>query len=108
MTSAPAPHPLPVSATRLAELTISDQHRLRRRVDGASKIRNAARRTAVLAEIDGQILAAEQRIANRRASVPAVRYPEELPVSHYFKRMSMIDLMLGNSDFHLDRFRSLQ
>jgi ATP-dependent helicase HrpA len=81
MTSAPAPHPLPVSATRLAELTISDQHRLRRRVDGASKIKNTARRTAVLAEIDGQILAAEQRIANRRASVPAVRYPEELPVS---------------------------
>ncbi|MDT5026229.1 MAG: ATP-dependent helicase HrpA, partial [Micromonosporaceae bacterium] len=81
MTSAPAPHPLPVSATRLAELTISDQHRLRRRVESARKIRNTARRTVVLAEIDGQILAAEQRIANRRASVPAVSYPEELPVS---------------------------
>ncbi len=32
---------------------------------------------------------------------------EELPVSHFFKRMTMIDLMLGNADYHLDRFRTL-
>jgi alkylation response protein AidB-like acyl-CoA dehydrogenase len=32
---------------------------------------------------------------------------EELAVSHYFKRLTMIDLTLGNSDYHLDRYRSL-
>jgi alkylation response protein AidB-like acyl-CoA dehydrogenase len=33
---------------------------------------------------------------------------EELAVSHYFKRLSMIELTLGNSDYHLDRYRTLQ
>ena len=32
---------------------------------------------------------------------------EELAISHYFKRMTMIDMMLGNSDYHLERYRSL-
>jgi alkylation response protein AidB-like acyl-CoA dehydrogenase len=32
---------------------------------------------------------------------------EELAISHYFKRLTMLDLMLGNSDHHLDRYRSL-
>jgi alkylation response protein AidB-like acyl-CoA dehydrogenase len=32
---------------------------------------------------------------------------DELAVSHYFKRMTMIDMMLGNADYHLDRYRSL-
>jgi alkylation response protein AidB-like acyl-CoA dehydrogenase len=32
---------------------------------------------------------------------------EELPVSHYFKRMTMIDLVLGNADHHLDRYSAL-
>jgi len=32
---------------------------------------------------------------------------DELPVSHYFKRITLIDLTLGNADYHLDRYRSL-
>jgi alkylation response protein AidB-like acyl-CoA dehydrogenase len=32
---------------------------------------------------------------------------EELAVSHFFKRMTMIDLMLGNADYHLERYRQL-
>ena len=32
---------------------------------------------------------------------------EELPVSHFFKRITVIDLMLGNVDYHLDRYRQL-
>jgi alkylation response protein AidB-like acyl-CoA dehydrogenase len=32
---------------------------------------------------------------------------EELAVSHYFKRLTMIDLTLGNGDYHLDRYRGL-
>lgn len=33
---------------------------------------------------------------------------EELAISHYFKRLTMIDLMLGNGDHHLDRYRARQ
>ena len=29
---------------------------------------------------------------------------DELKVGHYFKRVSMIDAMFGNTDHHLDRF----
>jgi alkylation response protein AidB-like acyl-CoA dehydrogenase len=32
---------------------------------------------------------------------------EELAISHYFKRITMIDMMLGNADYHLDRYRQL-
>jgi alkylation response protein AidB-like acyl-CoA dehydrogenase len=32
---------------------------------------------------------------------------EELAISHYFKRITMIDMFLGNSDYHLDRYRQL-
>ncbi len=32
---------------------------------------------------------------------------EELAVSHYFKRMTMIDIMLGNGDHHLGRYASM-
>jgi alkylation response protein AidB-like acyl-CoA dehydrogenase len=32
---------------------------------------------------------------------------DELAISHYFKRMTMIDMMLGNSDYHIERYRSL-
>jgi alkylation response protein AidB-like acyl-CoA dehydrogenase len=33
---------------------------------------------------------------------------DELAVSHYFKRMTMIDMMLGNQDYHLDRYTKLK
>jgi alkylation response protein AidB-like acyl-CoA dehydrogenase len=32
---------------------------------------------------------------------------EELAVSHFFKRITMIDLTLGNGDYHLDRYIAL-
>ena len=32
---------------------------------------------------------------------------DELAISHYFKRMTMIDMMLGNADHHLDRYVAL-
>ena len=32
---------------------------------------------------------------------------EELAVSHYFKRISIIDLTLGNAEYHLDRYLTL-
>jgi alkylation response protein AidB-like acyl-CoA dehydrogenase len=33
---------------------------------------------------------------------------DELAVSHFFKRMTMIDLTLGNADYHLDRYTTLK
>lgn len=32
----------------------------------------------------------------------------ELDIAHYFKRLTAIDLMFGNADFHLDRYIDLQ
>lgn len=32
----------------------------------------------------------------------------ELDIAHYFKRISAIDLMFGNADYHLDRFADFQ
>ncbi|WP_269858677.1 ATP-dependent RNA helicase HrpA [Streptomyces sp. RPT161] len=80
MSTAPAPA-LTALLERLPELTLRDQHRLGRRLDGASKIRKPEARAAVYAEIAAQIEEAEARVARRRASVPTVTYPEQLPVS---------------------------
>ncbi|GGS59630.1 ATP-dependent RNA helicase HrpA [Streptomyces cinerochromogenes] len=77
-------HPAPALGTlapRLTELSLRDAHRLGRRLEGARKIRKPEARAAVLAEIDGEIGRAEARMAERRSRVPAVTYPEQLPVS---------------------------
>ncbi|MFJ4829827.1 ATP-dependent RNA helicase HrpA [Streptomyces sp. NPDC088747] len=77
-------HPAPALgdlAARLAELSLRDAHRLGRRLEGARKIRKPEARTAVLAEIDAEATRAEARMAERRARVPAIGYPEQLPVS---------------------------
>ncbi|WP_067706899.1 ATP-dependent RNA helicase HrpA [Nocardia yamanashiensis] len=59
--------------TRLADLSIRDEHRLRRRLDKA--------RGTDLTDLEREIDAARQRVENRRAAVPAISYPEQLPVS---------------------------
>lgn len=59
--------------TRLASLTLRDEHRLRRRLDRV--------RDGDYERLDREIAAAEQRIANRRAAVPEIGYPEHLPVT---------------------------
>ncbi|MFE6482661.1 ATP-dependent RNA helicase HrpA [Streptomyces sp. NPDC057757] len=77
-------HPAPALgdlAARLAELSLRDAHRLGRRLEGARKIRKPEARTAVLAEIDAEATRAEARMAERRDRVPAISYPEQLPVS---------------------------
>ncbi|MFI1962184.1 ATP-dependent RNA helicase HrpA [Streptomyces althioticus] len=68
-------------ASRLSELSLRDAHRLGRRLEGARKIRKPEARAAVLGEIEAEVTAAEERMAARRARVPEVRYPEQLPVS---------------------------
>ncbi|MFI9080139.1 ATP-dependent RNA helicase HrpA [Streptomyces sioyaensis] len=88
MSSQPASAPpdgtsptLPDLLQRLPELMLRDQQRLERRLDGARRIRKPDARAAVLAEIAGGIDEAELRVAQRRAAVPGITYPEELPVS---------------------------
>ncbi|NUS45735.1 MAG: ATP-dependent RNA helicase HrpA [Mycobacteriaceae bacterium] len=61
-------------AARLGELTLYDEHRLRGRL-------RAARDPKALARVEADIAAAEIRVRARRESVPAIRYPEALPVS---------------------------
>ncbi|MGW1063668.1 ATP-dependent RNA helicase HrpA [Streptomyces aureus] len=77
-------HPAPALgdlAARLAELPLRDAHRLGRRLEGARKIRKPEARSAVFAEIEAEMAKGEARTAERRARVPAVTYPEQLPVS---------------------------
>ncbi|EFL33205.1 ATP-dependent helicase HrpA [Streptomyces viridochromogenes DSM 40736] len=76
--SAPA---LGALASRLTELSLRDAHRLGRRLEGARKIRKPEARAAVLAEIEAEVAKGEERMAGRQARVPAITYPEQLPVS---------------------------
>ncbi len=77
-------HPAPALgdlASRLAELSLRDAHRLGRRLEGARRIRKPEARAAVTAEIETEVARAEVRMAERRGLVPTVSYPEQLPVS---------------------------
>ncbi|WP_330349021.1 ATP-dependent RNA helicase HrpA [Streptomyces sp. NBC_00582] len=80
MSTHPAPA-LGALAPRLAELSLRDAHRLGRRLEGARKIRKPEARAAVLAEIEADVAQVEERMVLRRGRVPAVTYPEQLPVS---------------------------
>ncbi|CAA9465937.1 MAG: ATP-dependent helicase HrpA, partial [uncultured Solirubrobacteraceae bacterium] len=62
---------------RLAGVTLHDEHRLRRRIERARRDRDPQAYVRVAEEVER----AEARLARRRASVPAVSYPPELPVS---------------------------
>ncbi|MGY2083687.1 ATP-dependent RNA helicase HrpA [Blastococcus sp. SYSU DS0539] len=66
---------------RLAGLTLADEHRLRRRLDGLRRTRDVPSREKQRERIAADVAAAEERIARRRAAVPAISYPEDLPVS---------------------------
>ncbi len=66
---------------RLATLTLADEHRLRRRLDGLRATRDPAARERQRERIVAEVVAAEERIARRRAAVPEISYPEDLPVS---------------------------
>ncbi|MFE2044679.1 ATP-dependent RNA helicase HrpA [Streptomyces sp. NPDC059477] len=80
MSTHPAPA-LGALAPRLTDLSLRDAHRLGRRLEGARKIRKPEARAAVLAEIEAEVEKAAGRMAERRSRVPAVTYPEQLPVS---------------------------
>ncbi len=68
-------------AKRLPELTTVDERRLRRRLRGARRITDQAKREGALASIASQLSTAEGRAARRASAVPPLRFPPELPVS---------------------------
>ena len=80
MTQTPAPAAADLAA-RLADVTAVDERRLRGRLRSVRRITDDAKRDRVLADIDRQVRTAEARMARRRAAVPTLRYPPELPVS---------------------------
>ncbi|WP_369069118.1 ATP-dependent RNA helicase HrpA [Kineococcus terrestris] len=60
---------------RLAGVSLREEQRLRRRLALPGDL------DELLADVAAQTATAEERTARRRASVPALRYPAELPVS---------------------------
>jgi ATP-dependent helicase HrpA len=60
--------------SRLPELTLRDEFRLRRRLDG---VRSEQLPDGLAEEFDK----AAARVARRRSGIPAVSYPEQLPIS---------------------------
>ena len=68
-------------AERLLGLTLHDERRLARRLATASRTRDRAGRTRALAGVAAAANVAEQRVAARRAAVPAISYPAQLPIT---------------------------
>ncbi|MFI6581648.1 ATP-dependent RNA helicase HrpA [Embleya sp. NPDC050493] len=66
---------------RLPHLMLRDQDRLRRRLDRTRKNRKGPQQVAETESLITAFDAAEMRVANRRAAVPAIAYPQALPVS---------------------------
>src|SRR4051794_10638377 len=67
----------------LPELSLRDEHRLSRRLESLVHARGQRLQTrdTDLARLSAEVESGRARVAGRRASVPAVRYPPELPVS---------------------------
>jgi ATP-dependent helicase HrpA len=80
MSTSPAPSPADLQE-RLRSLMLRDARRLQRRLDGVRKVRDEGKRRSTLTALERDVAAAERRIEDRRAAVPAVTYPESLPVS---------------------------
>jgi len=78
--SVPAPAPADLQA-RLAGVGLRDAARLGGRLDGLRRTRDPQRRERDLAGIARAVEQAEAALERRRAAVPAVVYPEQLPVS---------------------------
>ena len=65
----------------LGELTLRDEHRLRRRLDKLRRTEDAEARGQALVRLGEEVEAARARVERRRAAVPEIAYPPELPVS---------------------------
>lgn len=67
--------------SQLGQLSLRDAHRLGRRLEGARRIRKPEAQQVVLDEIAAQATKAAGRLALRAGRMPALSYPQELPVS---------------------------
>ncbi|MFI2360290.1 ATP-dependent RNA helicase HrpA [Streptomyces anulatus] len=67
--------------SQLGQLSLRDANRLGRRLEGARRIRKPEARQSVLDEIAAEAGKAAERLAARAARLPALSYPDELPVS---------------------------
>ncbi|MFC8130403.1 ATP-dependent RNA helicase HrpA [Streptomyces sp. NPDC057302] len=68
-------------APRLSELSLRDEHRIGRRLEGARRIRKPEARASVIAELAAEVDKAAARMAERGSRLPKITYPQELPVS---------------------------
>lgn len=68
-------------AARLPELTLRDEVRIGRRLEGARRVRKPGARQQIAAEIAADIDRAALLVERRRGAVPEITYPAELPVS---------------------------
>ncbi len=66
---------------RLAGLTLRDEERLGRRLALLGRGRDPAKRRRASDQLEAQIAVARARLDARRAGLPAIGYPAELPVS---------------------------
>ncbi|MDH2424396.1 ATP-dependent RNA helicase HrpA [Sphaerisporangium sp. TRM90804] len=73
--------PLTDLQDRLPALMLRDELRLRRRLDGARRVRDGKALRAITEQVASEIQAAEARVGARRALTPPITYPENLPVS---------------------------
>src|SRR3954452_7408339 len=80
MTTAPAPDVRQLRR-RLGEVSLKDERRFARRLDGLHKQRDASKQARLAATIESEIETAARRVADKAASVPVVEFPPELPVS---------------------------
>ncbi|HEY3606269.1 MAG TPA: hypothetical protein VGL06_02165, partial [Pseudonocardiaceae bacterium] len=68
-------------AALLPDLMVRDERRLRRRLDGTRKIRDAKARQRAIDGIAADIETAQAGLRHRQEVVPKITYPAELPVS---------------------------
>jgi pimeloyl-ACP methyl ester carboxylesterase len=68
-------------AERLPTLSLADEHRIAHRLATAARTRDGRAHEKALADVAAALDDAEQHVAARRAAVPTISYPAELPVS---------------------------
>jgi ATP-dependent helicase HrpA len=73
--------PLASFSAQLDGLMLRDRQRLQRRLQGAQKLSQSEALQSVSQEIASAIELGLQRVAARQGSVPAISYPQALPVS---------------------------
>ncbi|UVV74520.1 ATP-dependent RNA helicase HrpA [Pantoea agglomerans] len=79
--SSPDTSPLAALWSRLDGVMLRDRQRLQRRLQGARKAKNPEAQQGIASELEQDFIAAEQRVAQRRAATPAITFPDNLPVS---------------------------